>query len=54
MSQFNIKDNGFNYIDTDQVIIEPSNGAFGGKFDKFGTVISVKVTEQGEGFKEML
>ena len=49
-----IKDNGFNYIDTDQVIIEPSNGAKAeAKFDKFGTVISVKVTEQGEGFKEM-
>ena len=48
-----IDDSGFNYNFEDKVVIEPDIGAKAeAKFDEQGRVYSVKVTEQGEGFKE--
>ena len=48
-----IDDSGFNYNFEDKVVIEPDIGAKAeAKFDQQGRVVSVKVTEQGEGFTE--
>ena len=45
---------GVGYQPDDELIIEPSNGAEAEfEVDKFGRVISVQVTESGEGFKVM-
>jgi len=49
-----IEDAGINYQPGDQVIIEPANGATAeAQFDAMGRVLSVKVTESGEGFIEL-
>jgi hypothetical protein len=48
-----IDNTGINYSFEDKVVIEPDIGAKAeAKFDQQGRVISVKVTEQGEGFTE--
>jgi hypothetical protein len=48
-----IDDSGINYNFEDTVVIEPDIGAKAeAKFDAQGRVVSVKVTEQGEGFRE--
>ncbi len=48
-----IDNSGINYSFEDKVVIEPDIGAKAeAKFDQQGRVISVKVTEQGEGFTE--
>jgi hypothetical protein len=45
---------GFNYSEGDKIVIEPSKGASATpKFGAFGTLESVKITSQGEGFKEV-
>ena len=45
---------GVGYQPDDELIIEPSNGAKAEfEVDKFGRVISIQVTESGEGFKVM-
>ena len=49
-----IDDSGINYNFEDKVVIEPDIGAKAeAQFDAQGRVISVKVTEQGEGFTEL-
>lgn len=49
-----IENSGFNYTETDRIIIEPSNGATAvPKFGSFGTLEGVKITSGGEGFKEL-
>ena len=49
-----IANSGFNYAETDQIVIEPSNGAIAvPKFGAFGTLEGVKITSVGEGFKEV-
>jgi len=49
-----VNDAGLGYKDTDQVIIKPDYGATATpKFDKFGRLLSVKVTAGGEGFQEV-
>ena len=49
-----IEDAGINYQPGDQVIIEPDIGATAeAQFDAMGRVLSVKVTESGEGFIEL-
>ena len=46
-----ILDSGVGYQEGDQIIIEPSLGAKAiPKFDGFGRLLSIKVTEGGEGF----
>jgi len=46
-----ILDSGVGYQEDDQIIIEPSLGAKAvPQFDGFGRLISIKVTEGGEGF----
>ena len=48
-----IDDSGINYNFEDKIVIEPDIGAKAvAKFDDQGRVVSVKVTEQGEGFTE--
>jgi hypothetical protein len=48
-----VDDSGINYNFEDKVVIEPDIGAKAeAKFDDQGRVVSVKVTEQGEGFTE--
>jgi len=45
---------GFNYIETDKIVIEPSNGASAvATFGAFGTLEGIKITSVGEGFKEV-
>ena len=45
---------GMDYKTTDEVVIEPNVGATATpKFDKFGRLLSIKVTSGGEGFKEV-
>jgi hypothetical protein len=49
-----IESPGFNYRFDDEVIIEPNRGAEAElEVDRFGRVIAVKVTQPGEGFKEL-
>lgn len=49
-----IENSGFNYLETDQIIIEPSNGAIAvPTFGAFGTLEGVRITSTGEGFKEV-
>ena len=49
-----IQNGGFNYQETDEIVIEPNNGAVAvSKFGPFGAIESVKVTSPGEGFKEV-
>lgn len=49
-----IENSGFNYLETDQIIIEPSNGAVAvPTFGSFGTLEGVRITSTGEGFKEV-
>ena len=49
-----ISNAGFNYSEGDQIVIEPSKGAVAvPKFGAFGTLESVKITSQGEGFTEI-
>jgi hypothetical protein len=49
-----IADSGFNYTDTDQIVIEPSNGAVAvPTFGAFGTLEGIKITSVGEGFKQV-
>lgn len=48
-----VDDSGINYNLEDKVVIEPDIGATAeAKFDTQGRLLSVKVTTQGEGFKE--
>ena len=48
-----IDDSGINYNPEDQIIIEPDIGAKAeAKFDRQGRLVSIKVTEQGEGFTQ--
>ena len=45
---------GFNYTETDKIVIEPSNGASAvATFGAFGTLEGIKITSVGEGFKEV-
>ena len=45
---------GVDYQPTDEVVIEPDMGATAKpKFDKFGRLLSIKVTAGGEGFKQI-
>jgi len=45
---------GFNYTETDKIVIEPSNGASAvPTFGTFGTLERVRITSGGEGFKEV-
>jgi len=45
---------GVDYQSTDEVVIEPDMGAtVTPKFDKFGRLLSIKVTAGGEGFKQI-
>jgi hypothetical protein len=45
---------GINYQEGDEIVIEPSNGATAElKLGDFGKIVSVKVTNGGEGFTEM-
>lgn len=49
-----IANSGFNYTETDKIVIEPSNGASAvPTFGAFGTLESVRITSVGEGFKEV-
>ena len=49
-----IANSGFNYTETDKIIIEPSNGASAvPTFGAFGTLEGIKITSVGEGFKEI-
>ena len=49
-----VKNRGFGYLKGDKVVIEPSMGASAeAVFDNFGRVIEVKITNPGEGFKQM-
>lgn len=49
-----VNDQGIDYKPTDKVVIEPNYGATATpKFDKFGRLLSVKVTAGGEGFQEV-
>ena len=49
-----IENTGINYQDGDKIVIEPSFGATAEpKFGDFGKVISIKVTNGGEGFTEI-
>ena len=49
-----IENSGFNYLETDKIIIEPSNGAVAvPRFGAFGTLEGIKITSVGEGFKEV-
>ena len=45
---------GVDYQPTDEVVIQPDMGATATpKFDKFGRLLSIKVTAGGEGFKQI-
>ena len=45
---------GFNYKETDKIVIEPSNGASAVPiFGTFGTLERVRIASGGEGFKEV-
>ena len=49
-----VKNPGWNYSPDDVVRIEPNQGAIAvPKFDDYGRVVSVKVTQSGEGFTQM-
>ena len=49
-----IANTGFNYSEEDKIIIEPSNGASAvARFGAFGTLESVKIISEGEGFTEV-
>jgi hypothetical protein len=49
-----IANSGFNYTETDKIVIEPSNGAVAvPTFGAFGTLERVRITSVGEGFKEV-
>lgn len=49
-----IENSGFNYLETDKIVIEPSNGAVAvPRFGAFGTLEGIKITSVGEGFKEV-
>ena len=53
LSDVNILESGINYSPGDKIKIEPDIGAIAEpKFDSQGRLISVKVTESGEGFTE--
>ena len=54
LCEINIIETGVGYSRTDELVIEPSNGAKAEfNVDNLGRVISVKVTESGEGFLNM-
>jgi hypothetical protein len=47
-----IANSGFNYLETDKIVIEPSNGASAiPTFGAFGTLEKVRIVSGGEGFK---
>jgi len=49
-----VNKSGMDYQPTDEVVIEPNMGATAvPKFDKFGRLLSIKVTAGGEGFQEI-
>ena len=49
-----ILDSGFNYTDRDELVITPSNGAEAVvKLDQVGRVVSVNITNPGEGFTDI-
>jgi hypothetical protein len=49
-----IENSGFNYSETDKIVIEPSNVAVAvPTFGAFGTLEGVKIISVGEGFKEV-
>ena len=48
-----VNQSGRDYKPTDEIVIEPNNGATAvPKFDNFGRLLSIKVTSGGEGFLE--
>lgn len=48
-----VDNGGFNYIEDDEIIIEPSNGATAVPIiGAFGAIERVQVTSRGEGFKQ--
>ena len=54
MCGLEIANTGFNYSEEDKIIIEPSNGASAvARFGAFGTLESVKIISEGEGFTEV-
>jgi len=54
LCEINIIETGVRYLSTDELVISPSNGAKAEfNVDELGRVISVKVTETGEGFTNM-
>ena len=49
-----VDESGVDYQPTDRVVIKPDMGATAvPKFDRFGRLLSIKVTAGGEGFQEM-
>ena len=49
-----VDESGMDYQPTDKVVIKPDMGATAvPKFDRFGRLLSIKVTAGGEGFQEM-
>ena len=49
-----VDESGVDYQPTDKVVIKPDMGATAvPKFDRFGRLLSIKVTAGGEGFQEM-
>ena len=49
-----VDESGMDYQPTDKVVIKPDMGAMAvPKFDRFGRLLSIKVTAGGEGFQEM-
>ena len=51
---FEIDNAGFNYLDNDKIVIEPSNGSLAvPKYGAFGSLESVKIISSGEGFTQI-
>jgi hypothetical protein len=48
-----IENTGINYQEGDEIVIEPNSGAIAvPKFDDFGRVVDIKITQGGEGFTD--
>lgn len=48
-----IENTGINYQEGDEIVIEPNSGAIAvPKFDGFGRVVDIKITQGGEGFTD--
>ncbi len=49
-----VKNPGWNYSSEDTISIEPNQGAVAvPKFDEYGRIISIKMTQTGEGFTQV-